>query len=169
MRPPTSIEALLRHEAFVRRLARSLAHDAAEADEIVQETWITAIEHPPHHGRKLRSWLSRVVHSRFLNRRRSAERRARHEHQVEPRAAAPSASEEHDAQRVRGRLAGALAQLDARYRIVIELRFLDGPPPREVAKVLGVPVETVRTRTRPSACREPPFFWGRQRSRGSGP
>jgi hypothetical protein len=31
---------------------------------------------------------------------------------------------------------------------VIELRFLDGLPPREVAKVLGVPVETVRTRTR---------------------
>lgn len=42
----------------------------------------------------------------------------------------------------------ALAELQPMYREVIELRFLCNLPPRRIAAGLGVPVETVRTRSK---------------------
>ncbi len=59
------IEALLTHEAWLRRLAAALVGDAAAADDAVQDTWIAA-------SHALRGWLRRVLVSRLRSTSRTA-------------------------------------------------------------------------------------------------
>ena len=55
-----TIDALLAHTDWIRGLARSLVRDPAAADDLVQETWATALRNPPAADRKLRGWLATV-------------------------------------------------------------------------------------------------------------
>jgi ABC-type antimicrobial peptide transport system permease subunit len=47
-----SLVELLRHGAWVRRLARSLT-GRSDADDLVQETWLAALKHPPRDDQRL--------------------------------------------------------------------------------------------------------------------
>ncbi|HVS18990.1 MAG TPA: sigma-70 family RNA polymerase sigma factor, partial [Planctomycetota bacterium] len=67
-------DALLAHEAFVLRLARSLVRDEATARDVAQETWLSALEHPPRPG-SARAWLARVTRNHALNLARGRGRR----------------------------------------------------------------------------------------------
>jgi len=60
---PVAAEDLLKHAAFVRAMARSLLLDPHAADDVVQETWLTALEAPPRHAENLRGWLTRQTSS----------------------------------------------------------------------------------------------------------
>ncbi|MCK6461634.1 MAG: hypothetical protein L6Q95_17265, partial [Planctomycetes bacterium] len=51
---PVNIEALLRDRDWVSRLARSLARDDAQADDLAQDGWLAALRSPP--GRAVRAW-----------------------------------------------------------------------------------------------------------------
>ena len=73
------VEELLEHVGWVRALARRLVRDPAEADDIAQEAMVSAISSPPLGGRDVRKWLGRVVGNTWRMRRRSAQRRRRHE------------------------------------------------------------------------------------------
>ena len=44
---PTHIDALLEHQEFVRALAKSLIRDSASAEDVAQETWLSALTNPP--------------------------------------------------------------------------------------------------------------------------
>jgi DNA-directed RNA polymerase specialized sigma24 family protein len=47
MTPPRpELEALLENAAWTRALARSLTRDAHRADDLVQRTFVAALEHP---------------------------------------------------------------------------------------------------------------------------
>ena len=74
-----SIEALLRHHAWLRRLAASLVVDAAQADDVTQQTLLTALEHPPQDGRHPRAWLATVVRRLVRDAGTSARRREERE------------------------------------------------------------------------------------------
>src|SRR6185436_14680515 len=52
---------LLAHSSWVRRLARSLVASEADAEELVQETWVAALRRPPTEGSPARPWIARVV------------------------------------------------------------------------------------------------------------
>ena len=54
-------EVLLSHTDFVRGLAASLVYGAADVDDVVQETWLKALTHPPRPGPGIRSWLATVL------------------------------------------------------------------------------------------------------------
>ena len=54
-------ESLLAHGDFIRSLARRLVLDEQSADDVVQQTWLAAIEHPPRDSRSLPGWLSTVA------------------------------------------------------------------------------------------------------------
>ena len=43
---PPPLSELLQHRAFLERFARRLARDASVADDVVQETWLEALERP---------------------------------------------------------------------------------------------------------------------------
>ena len=73
--PVPSPEALLRQADFVRCLARSLLADASDADDVSQDALVRALETPPRHGDRLRSWLASVVHNGVRQHLRGATRR----------------------------------------------------------------------------------------------
>lgn len=54
-------EAFREHERFLWQLSYRLTGSAADADDIVQETFVRAMEHPPHTGTSWRPWLVRVA------------------------------------------------------------------------------------------------------------
>src|SRR5689334_19692922 len=91
-RPENQAFDLEAHGAWLRRLARALAIDGPAADDLVQETWLSALEHPPESGRSPRPWLSRVLRNLAHNARRAESRRARREREA-ARAEATEASD----------------------------------------------------------------------------
>lgn len=52
-------EALLQHSSWISVLARRLVR--GEAEDLVQDTWLAALNRPPTSGVPLRPWLERVV------------------------------------------------------------------------------------------------------------
>jgi len=54
----TSIEQLLEHSGWARRLAAGLVSDSSRADDVVQDAWVAALAHPPAHSENLRSWFA---------------------------------------------------------------------------------------------------------------
>src|SRR5205814_10732032 len=131
---------------LVRGLARAVLHGDERVDDVVQDTWVASMRGGPDDPAALRGWLARVAR-RFalLTRRRDAGRR-----RVETAAAArpravPTPAEIAEREEARRRVLDALLALDATHREALLLRFYEGLPPREIARRLGVPVETART------------------------
>ncbi|MBC7974226.1 MAG: hypothetical protein H7138_04520, partial [Myxococcales bacterium] len=57
----TTLDQLAAESGWLRRLARSLVNDPASADDLVQDAYVLAAEHPPGDDRPLRPWLVRVL------------------------------------------------------------------------------------------------------------
>jgi DNA-directed RNA polymerase specialized sigma24 family protein len=65
MEPVThALDDLLRHERFVQRLAKSLLSTTGEADDLVQETWLRAVQHPAEERGLAVGWLRKVCGTR---------------------------------------------------------------------------------------------------------
>src|SRR5262245_4035396 len=77
--PPFDADDLVRHGRFVKSLARELARDDDEADELAAKTFETALARRPAGGGSLRIWLKRVVGRLFTRERRGDARRRRRE------------------------------------------------------------------------------------------
>ncbi|MGE0400080.1 MAG: sigma-70 family RNA polymerase sigma factor [Kofleriaceae bacterium] len=146
-----SPEAVLDDLEGLRALARSLVHGDTEADDLIQDTAIAAITHPPDGERPARPWLATVLRNRWrMNRRTDSRRRAR-EHAVAPDdvtddANPEAAAERIDRARVLERLAAALVALDEPFRTTVIRRYLDGESAADIARAQGVPPGTVRWR-----------------------
>ena len=136
------------HVDFVRRLARRLARDEAQAEDLAQETWVAALEGGPREAGGLRPWLARVLRNRAALGLRRGERRARREAAV----ARPDSVRDSGAllERIElhGRLVAAVLGLPEAYRVVVLRRFFEGEDTAAVAAGLGLPEATVRTRLR---------------------
>jgi RNA polymerase sigma-70 factor (ECF subfamily) len=143
---PPSLETLLRHEAFVRAAARAVLGGDAEVDDVVQETWRVALGSGPRDPRRARAWLGGVARrlARLVVRRRVRARR-REAAAARPEGT-PSAAEVAAREETRARLVRALLALEEPSRSAVLLRYHEGLAPRVIARRLGVPVETVKTR-----------------------
>jgi hypothetical protein len=75
--PPDDLERLLAEAPFVRELARQLVVD--DPDEVVQETWLRALEQRRRSVDRPRSWLARIVRNIASNRRRAGRTHAMHQ------------------------------------------------------------------------------------------
>jgi len=139
-------ESLLDHADFVRELSRSLVRGDAESDDLAQETWLAALRHPPERGPGLRGWLARVMRNTAVSDWRRRSRRATREQASRRSRRAPSPAEILEREETRQELVSALKALPEAQRDAIALRCLEGLPPREIARRLDVPVETVKTR-----------------------
>lgn len=145
--------------ADVARFARSLARDAAGADDLVQETYLQALRgwHTFHAGANPKRWLLTICHHAFL---RTAHRDGRYvevpgddpeleslatavAHARAQRSGAADAVERLDLGAAIGR---ALAEVPAHYRAAVVLVDVEGQAYEEAALVLGVAVGTVRSR-----------------------
>ena len=83
MAPPDALDLtldeLIAHDLFVRRLARTLTANAAAADDVAQDAWFAAMKKPPRPGSNLRAWLAGVVRRLAWKAHRSDMRRGRRE------------------------------------------------------------------------------------------
>ena len=144
--PKPQIEDLLVHATWVRELARRLAANTGEADDLAQDTWVAALRTPPTCGENLRGWLTRVLQNFASRSRRTAARRGRREERAARPEAQPSVAELHERAQVHREVVQAVLDLEEPYGSTVLLRYFEGLPPRIIAARQGVPVNTVRTR-----------------------
>lgn len=145
---PHDIDDLLTHEPFVRGLARKLVHDGARADDVVQQTWLTALGEDRSRVASMRGWLATIVRRIAATARRSESRRERREREVARSELDASAADARLCEDARRRLVDAVFALDEPWRTTLILRYLDGIPQRTIAERMNVPVETVHSRLR---------------------
>ncbi|MHC4954348.1 MAG: sigma-70 family RNA polymerase sigma factor, partial [Planctomycetota bacterium] len=148
------IEKLLQHRPFVRRLARSLVRDEARADDLVQETYLTAMRRPPRHEGALRAWLAAVVRNLARTANRAEYRRTKHERKqpgeggrAAPREL-PTAEETLEKAAWHARLVEAVMGLDEPYRTTLLMRYFEELDSNQIARLQDVPAATVRTRVK---------------------
>jgi len=131
----------------LRRYARALTRDASRADDLVQSCLLRAIakQHLWQAGTDLRAWLFTILHNQNVNdvRRSMREGAAVPVEDVAPVLTAPSNVEASLQLRDLDR---AIASLPEEQRQVILLVGLEQMRYEEVAKILGIPVGTVRSR-----------------------
>ena len=139
--PPASLQRLMDEAPFVRLLARSLL--AEETDEVVQQTWLRALQHGGEHVEAPRAWLGQIVRNVARNLRRDRRRQRVHEGAVDAKDLVPSSAELMQLEEQRRLLVAAVDQLPEQLRAVVLLRYFDGLLPQAIAQRLGLPVTTV--------------------------
>lgn len=146
--PPLRLDVLLAHEPLVRGVARAILRGDPEVDDVVQDTWVAALESGPREPRAAPAWLRSVARHRALNVVRERRRRARREEAVARSEGVPDVAEIAEREALRRRLVELILSADEPYRTTLLLRFYEDLPARVVAARLGVSVETVKTRIR---------------------
>ncbi|MFK7741822.1 MAG: RNA polymerase sigma factor [Planctomycetota bacterium] len=145
------IEELLQNAGWLRGLAASLVAGSHDVDDVVQEVWraTLAARRDGAQVTSSRGWLAGTVRNIVRMRHRGDSRRAEREdvRRAESSIRAPSAGELAAEQDVRHQLLLHVDELPQAEREVVLLRYWQSLPPREVAKRLSIPVNTVRSRT----------------------
>jgi RNA polymerase sigma-70 factor (ECF subfamily) len=126
-------------------LARHLVGDEHTADDLVQTTFLVALERAPKflRGAPVTPWLVGILRNQALlvNRRR---RRALDPSRLPPQEARDALAELSDGETTE-LVSGALAELPEAYRPVLVLSLQHGLGAHEIAAALGRPEGTVRT------------------------
>jgi RNA polymerase sigma-70 factor (ECF subfamily) len=144
----SDLEALFRdHWPRAYRAAYLVVHDAAAAEDIAQEAFLSAVRSLDRFDRRrpFGPWLHRIVVNRAIDwtRARTLRREVGDESLVTvgaPTQPAPRALSEG--------ITGALADLTPEHRAVIVLRYLLEYTPGEIAALLDLPRGTVNSRLR---------------------
>ncbi len=144
-----TIGQMTEHLPTLRRYAASLTHDRANADDLLQNTLLRAIEkvNQFQRGTNLRAWLFSIMHHIFVDAFRKQKYRVqqlddsavlrRDELHVSPRQIPHI--ELHD-------LTKALDNLGPNQRSTLMLATLDGLDYDEIARITNAPLGTVRSR-----------------------
>jgi RNA polymerase sigma-70 factor (ECF subfamily) len=130
----------------LRRYGRALLRDSSRADDLVQNTLVRAIakQHLWQVGTNLRAWLFTIMHNQHVNEvRRSVREGISVDVEDVPTLTVQSNAE--PALQLRD-LELAMSKLAPEQRQVILLVGLEGMAYEDVAKVLDIPVGTVRSR-----------------------
>lgn len=139
-------ELLLAQASWLRALAARLARDPHAAEDLVQDTWLAALEGPRQPVRSWKDWLGGVLANRARSRRRGeARRRVREAAGARPDPALDPG--EAVAKAALGReLLDLVLALEEPFRGALLLRYWEDLPPRAIAERLGVSVRTVDSR-----------------------
>lgn len=139
-------ETLTTHAEFLRRITRGLLADESRVDDVLQQTWLAALRRSSNSPAS-RSWLGKVAVNFARRSLREDSRRARREEAVGARHAAPITPDEVVAREATVRaVVDAVFALEEPYRSTILRRYYDDLTPTRIARLEGIPVETVRTR-----------------------
>jgi RNA polymerase sigma-70 factor, ECF subfamily len=143
-----AIEALFRrHWRPAYRAAYLIVHDAAAAEDIAQEAFLSALRSLERFDRRrpFAPWLHRIVINRAIDwsraraLRREVGNSTHEERAFTPLSASVPPSED---------LVSALRSISPEQRAVVVLRFLLDYTPGEIAELLGFPRGTVNSRLR---------------------
>ena len=138
------IEAEIPH---LRRYARFLTHDVADADDLVQQCLVRAIErlHQWRVGTNMRAWLFTILRNQFISDVRRESRRRELEEEGDLGPPEPEAQAQEGALELE-EVREAFETLGAAHREILVLIAIEGFQYEEAAVLLDVPVGTVRSR-----------------------
>jgi RNA polymerase sigma-70 factor, ECF subfamily len=156
-------EIMRRHNQQLFRLAVGVLADRAEAEDILQESYIRAFARIGEYSGegRLGAWLASIVRNEAIDRARVRRRRTQHislevdmrgvaDHfpleraRADESASSPDvAAERADARRL---IEGEVALLPDQFRAVFILREIEGLSVEETAEYLGIPDATVKSR-----------------------
>ncbi len=144
MMTQTNMQAeLLKHEAFVRRIAGFLLNDPNDVDDLTQDVWVSALQRKDFGTRDLRDWLASTVRSMVGNRKRSEGRRAVREREASSVEEAPCPLDAWTARQV---VVNAVLALDEPFRSTVIWAYGEGLSTSEIAKREKIAEGTVRSR-----------------------
>ncbi|MGK2859177.1 MAG: sigma-70 family RNA polymerase sigma factor [Thermoanaerobaculia bacterium] len=147
-----------RHGSTLYALLLKILADRSDAQEVLQETFVTAWrragDFDSSRGSEI-AWLVSIARNRAIDRLRSRSLRSIREEEAgrEIPISGPSVVSSGDAEReailgqLRTRMRSALAELPEAQRAVLELAYFQGLSQSEIAGKLGEPLGTVKTRT----------------------
>lgn len=143
-----------RYAGMLKALSQKILHDPADAEEVLQETflqaWSQAARYDPKRS-SVSTWLVLIARSRSIDRLRTQK--------VKLRTAVAAQREDPDRhtspqgvgnvlkQERQRRLREELAKLPSEQSQVLELAFYGGMTQSEIADNTGIPLGTVKTRT----------------------
>jgi RNA polymerase sigma-70 factor (ECF subfamily) len=136
-----------RHWPRAHRAAYLIVRDAAAAEDIAQEAFLSAVRSLDRFDRRrpFGPWLHRIVVNRAIDWARARSLRAEVTSEAEP---AASRALDAAANPYSDETFGALAALSPEHRAVVVLRYLLEYTPGEIASTLGLPRGTVNSRLR---------------------
>jgi len=155
-RDPEVLDALI--EQYQHRLLRYLAHmthNQATAEDLFQETWIRVLEKGHQYDGKSRfsTWLMTIAHNVAIDHLRKRTPASLDEMRdpedgvpFEPVAGGLTPFDNAAASEDKTRIQAALEQLAPIFREVLVLRFQEQMKLEEIAKLVGIPLATVKTR-----------------------
>ena len=147
----------LAHTDQLRRFGMHLTGNAADADDLVQETFLRAYRFWEgfDQGTNIRAWLCRILKNSFINlyRKESREREIVDEYEMTSRECGPNILQEsinvHEAMfdnLLDDDVSSAVSDLKDDYRTVLILCDIEGLSYEDIALFVGCPVGTVRSR-----------------------
>ncbi|HTS82159.1 MAG TPA: sigma-70 family RNA polymerase sigma factor [Myxococcaceae bacterium] len=147
-----ALEELYRvHGPRIHALLLRMLRETADAEEVLQETfidaWKRAAEYAPSRG-SIEAWLITIARSRAIDRIRHKGARLRLVRQTEQLAPAEPAHPDPPDVHAQSRLRRALGALPAEQRRALELAYWEGLSQSEISEHTGDPLGTVKTRVR---------------------
>jgi len=151
--PTTIPEAVCDHASiarelpYLRRFARALTRNSTTADDIVHDCVVKALENTEKFepGTNLRAWLFTILRNCFISHVRRSRRRIDALDSPNWASGGVAVANQESALLLR-RLQDDISNLPEDQRTVLMLIALEGKSYEETAKMLGVPIGTVRSR-----------------------
>ena len=143
----SDLEALFsRHWRPAYRAAYLVVHDAAAAEDIAQEAFLSAVRHLDRFDgrRPFGPWLHRIVVNRAIDWARAKAARA----EASPEPLEQLGADDPPAETLSPQVVDALRLLSPEHRAVIVLRYLLDYTPGEIGELLELPRGTVNSRLR---------------------
>ena len=151
-------ELVAMHQRRAMRIAYQYLHDAADADEAVQDAFVKVFAHIESYREAwpFEVWFTRILINGCLDRRKARQRRSRWfvstdtGHVVDDARPAFGGTAALDpeslllARERRARLAAAIDRLDGRQRTIFMMSHYGDCTPREVGAMMGLKESTVR-------------------------
>ncbi len=131
------------------RFALRLTRDHADAEDLVQRTYVRALErrHQWQAGTSLISWLFSIMHSIWMNELRSAQRRREQNLDAdESFDNLPINNADPEYQMLCQQVVNAVQALPEAQRVVLMLVAVEGLSYQEAADILNIPIGTVMSR-----------------------
>lgn len=137
---------VLHDRAALMQLARCLVRDAADADDLVQDALVIALEGGRTDPELDRAWVRGVLRNLARRTWRTRRRRRRRETRVANPNRLPDSTLAVSHAETRRALSEGIAVLPDAYRIPLKLCYFDGLTPQAIATEMGLTPSTVRTR-----------------------
>jgi RNA polymerase sigma-70 factor (ECF subfamily) len=140
-----SPDSLLAHEPFVRAVVRDLLKDEHRVQDVLQETWIRALDKGPREGGSLKGWLARVARRLAIDEHRGSARRERRERETARGEALESVDALHARLEAQREVVDAVLALEEPYKSVVLLAYYEQLAPQAIGARLGRSAATVRS------------------------